>query len=139
MTRVCVNGQVQLAKTIFSRYPSIPSPSTHSLSTIHSYNFFIHSCTDLVDRIAYIRHLLLQLYGEMFSIYILGLHSMEVSYYLEFICGSVLSYVCDQKNEIHFLAFLAQKLILEHQSKPQSNLQPLLQHQEVHKRFNLKQ
>ena len=40
-------------------------------------------------------------------------HSMEVSYYLEFIRGSVLSYVCDQKNEIRFLAFVAQKLILE--------------------------
>ena len=29
---------------------------------------------------------------------------MEVSYYLEFIRESILSYVCDQKNEIRFLA-----------------------------------
>ena len=48
--------------------------------------------------------------------------SMEVSYYLEFIRRSVLSYVCDQKNEIRFLAFAAQKLILEDKSKPHLNL-----------------
>ena len=47
---------------------------------------------------------------------------MEFSYYLEFIRGSVLSYVCDQKNEIRILAFVAQRLILEHQSKPHLNL-----------------
>ena len=64
---------------------------------------------------------------------------MEFSYYLEFIRGSVLSYVCDQKNEIRFLAIVAQKLILEHQSKPQLNLKLLLQQQEVHKRFKLMQ
>ena len=64
-------------------------------------------------------------------------HSSEVSYYLEFLHGSTLSYVCDQKNEIRFLAFVAQKLILEHQSKPQLKL--LLQHQEVHKRLKLTQ
>ena len=49
-------------------------------------------------------------------------HSMVVSYYLEFIGGSTLSYVCNQKNEIRFLAFVAQKLILGHQSKPYLNL-----------------
>ena len=38
-----------------------------------------------------------------------SIHSMEVSYYLEFIRWSILSYVCDQKNEIRFLAFVAQK------------------------------
>ena len=59
---------------------------------------------------------------------------MEVSYYIKFIRGT---YVCDQKNEIRFLAIVAQKLILEHQSKPQFNHQSLLQHQEVHNRFKL--
>ena len=47
--------------------------------------------------------------------------------------------MCDQKNEIRFLAFVAQELILENQSKPKLNLQPLLQHQEVYLRFKLMQ
>ena len=38
--------------------------------------------------------------------------------------GSILSYACDQKNEISFLAFVAQKMIPEHQYKPKLNLLP---------------
>ena len=51
--------------------------------------------------------------------------------------GSILSYVCDQKKEIRLFTFVPQKLILEHHLKPQLNLQPLLQYQEVNMRFRL--
>ena len=42
------------------------------------------------------------------------------------------------QNRIRFLTFVAQKLIPEHQFKPQFNLLPHLQHQEVHMRFRIK-